>query len=335
MKLSHLWLRCFLGGFAVVIALLLVALFTPKPYGDLTRLGRLSDDAFGWTRQPLAFADSDLLAVPPQQADILVIGDSFSMTHVWQSELTRAGYRFTIIYWGDLHEALCGDFQSWAKAAGFHGKLIVIESIERLLKERLKRSEECARMNVPFVSQEKPFAPALKQVPAYALNTEPKISTGVLTHLHTWQAARTRTDEAFSFDTRVGLVDKGCEQFSHKLCDRVLFFEDDFINELDLTDFQRLLRFDKQHDSMPILWMFIPNKTTVYKLHDRSKSFNDALVAAGLGPDIFKLAADNRFKIQDLYLPNDTHMSTHGQVLMGRRMLEAVRQRIPAPSPRL
>jgi hypothetical protein len=335
MKLSHLWLRFFLGGFIVVVAMLIVTLLTPRPYGDLSRLGRMSETDFGWTRRPLVLADSEVQAVPPPQADILVIGDSFSMTHHWQSELVRAGYRFTIIYWGDIREALCGDLQSWLEAAGFHGKLIVIESVERLLKQRLKNSDECARMTTSFRSQEKPFFPALEQAPDFAFNTQATLATGLITGYHTWQAARTRTDMSFEVDTRVGLVDKGCVQFSHKLCDRALFLEQDMLNELDLTDFERLVRFDSRHDSTPILWMLIPNKTTVYQLPERSKAFNDALVAKGLGPDIFKLAAENRFNVQDLYFANDTHMSTHGQRLMGRLMLEAVRQRLPMPSPRL
>jgi hypothetical protein len=70
-------------------------------------------------------------------------------------------------------------------------------------------------------------------------------------------------------------------------------------------------------------------------MHIARQFCRPSLVAAGLGPDLFKLAAANRFKIQDLYYPNDTHMSTHGQRLMGRLMVEAVRQRMPVTSPQL
>jgi hypothetical protein len=332
MKPARIWLSFFLAGFAVDVVLLLVTLFTPVPYGDLSRIGRLSEGEFGWQRQPPALSESFIYAVPVEKADILVIGDSFSMTYVWQSELVRAGYRVTTIYWDNFDSTVCGDLESWLQASGFGGKAIVFESVERLLKKRLKRSNECSRMIKPFHSEETPYVPALKQKPGFAFNSDSTLANGMITQFHTWQAARTKTDKEFTYDTRVGLVENGCAQFSHRLCDRALFHQADLEDELDQTDFERLEQFNRSHASMPSIWMVIPNKTTVYQHPDRSKRFRDPFVAAGLGPDLFALAALNRFSIEDFYFPNDTHISSHGQIVLGRRMLEAVREVLPLPS---
>jgi hypothetical protein len=35
--------------------------------------------------------------------------------------------------------------------------------------------------------------------------------------------------------------------------------------------------------------------------------------------------------VKDLYFPNDTHMSMHGQVILGRLMLDEVRKVLPTP----
>jgi hypothetical protein len=48
MNPAKLWLRVFLAGFVVIAALLVVTLFTPVPYGDLSRIGRVSEHEFGW-----------------------------------------------------------------------------------------------------------------------------------------------------------------------------------------------------------------------------------------------------------------------------------------------
>lgn len=143
---AKLWLRIFFAGFAVIVALLLVTLFTPVPYGDLSRIGRVSDHEFGWRKPPPPLPLESMRGVPMDQADILVIGDSFSMTLTWQSVLVKAGYRVTTIYWGQL-PFICKNFSQWVEGTGFRGKLIVIESIERLLAERLDDSEACSAMS--------------------------------------------------------------------------------------------------------------------------------------------------------------------------------------------
>ena len=51
-KSAKTWLGIFAAGYLVCCALLLISLFTPIPYGDLTRIGRISERQFGWHAPP-------------------------------------------------------------------------------------------------------------------------------------------------------------------------------------------------------------------------------------------------------------------------------------------
>jgi hypothetical protein len=86
--------------------------------------------------------------------------------------------------------------------------------------------------------------------------------------------------------------------------------------------------FQQARSATPMLWMVIPNKSTVYLQNSFSHEFVAAFNEAKLGPDLFTFAIEQRTKIKDFYQPNDTHLSIRGLVTMGPVMLEAVRARI-------
>lgn len=332
---AKLWLRIFFSGFAVIVVLLVMTLATPAPYGDLSRIGLFSDAEFGWQVQPPHVAPQYLRAAPVDQADIVVIGDSFSMTHRWQSVLVKAGYRVTTAFWGQFGERLCDDFDAWLERAGFKGGLIVIESVERLLHERLEGTRQCAAMNHPFAARLDPFANPLEHVPGFALNWNSKLVSGWYTYQNTRQARQVAGDGDASHSTRARVVPEGCALFSHRLCSKALFFQEDDTNgELTLKDLAQMQAFTKAHPAPPILWMVVPNKTTVYVEPKHSAAFAAALRQSGLGPDLFGFAMQQKTRIRDFYFPNDTHLSMQGQLALGELMLEEVRKILPAPAPR-
>ena len=221
---AKVWLRFFLIGYIVLMVLWIVSLTSPVPYGDLTRIGRLSEREFGWTAPPPQVDPAYLKGTPVDQADVLVIGDSFSMTFRWQSVLTRAGYRVATTNWGQYENALCD--------------------------------------KMPFFAEDE--------------------DNGPLTPAH--------------------------------------------------LDWMK--NFTKAHGKVPIIWMVIPNKTTVYLKPDYSRDFETAFRASGLGPDLYAFTREKHTQIRDFYFPNDTHMSMHGQFALGERMLTAVREVLPAPPSR-
>ena len=333
MKSASIWLKTFVGGFAVISAMLVITLFTPAPYGDLSRIGRLSDAEFGWRAPPPPAPVDALKGVPLDQADVLVVGDSFSMTLYWQAPLVQAGYRVATVYWGQFGY-LCGDFSRWAAQAGFKGRVVIVESVERLLDERLRKGEQCQTMLKAPVAKTTPFFKSFTEVPPDAFNWDAKLATGVVTYRNTQRAKRTDGDTLHGKDTQVRLVPDGCKQFSHKLCDRALFFKEDVDNgPLTAETFEMLKRYTASQ-SLPLIWMVIPNKTTVYIDQQHSKPFVEAFRAAGYGPDLFAYAENRRMQVRDFYFPNDTHISMHGQLALGEIMLAQVRKLMPEPPAR-
>jgi hypothetical protein len=329
---AKLWLQIFAAGFAIVVAMLIVTLSTPIPYGDLSRIGLVSDHEFGWQLEPPHVEPRYLRGSPITEADILVLGDSFSMTYRWQSVLKKQGYRISTVYWGELGESLCDDFDAWLDRAGFRGKLVVIESVERLLNERLVNTQKCAKMLKPIEPLAKPFFESPEHVPGFALNWTAKLTSGYTTYRNTRAAKQTDGATLASDVTWVRPVPDGCSVFSNRLCEKALFFkQDDDNGELTVENVAQMEAFNRAHPSRSIMWMVIPNKTTTYVMPDHSKDFVTAFTRAGLGPDLFTYAREQRTKIRDFYFPNDTHLSMHGQLAVGQIMLEAVRKIVPQP----
>ena len=331
---ATLWLWTFGVGFALISTLLVWTLFTPAPYGDLTRIGRLSENQFGWTRPAPPMDEKLLHSSPLDEADVLVVGDSFSMTLYWQADLVRAGYKVATTYWGEIGY-LCTDFGDWVRGQGFKGQLVIVESIERAFDERLRRSEACTATadGRPLKIRPGPFLGPLTQKPAGALNWSAKLTTGPITWSNTRHAARAPSDTQHGDETLVRVVPEGCRQFSHPLCHKVPFFKED-IDHGPLTQqtFARMQRLAAAQPSLQMLWMVIPNKTTVYLDPGHSQEFVAGLRAhPELGPNLFDFAQQARHEVQDFYFPNDTHMSMHGQVAMGAVMLQEVSRRLPRP----
>lgn len=334
-NLTSLWLKTFCAGFALIATLLTWTLFTPIPYGDLTRIGRLSENQFGWTRPPPPEVDAaQLRSVALDQADVLVIGDSFSMTLYWQSALVQAGYKVATTYWGEIGY-LCGNFDEWIRSQGYQGKLVIVESIERAFDDRLQRSEACPSIDEgrQLKIRPDPFLGPLTQKPAGSLNWSAKLTTGAITWSNTRRTLHEAGDTQHGDETFVRVVADGCKQFSHRLCNKLPVYKEDYDHgPLTAETLARMQRISQANSDLQLVWMVIPNKTTVYLQPDHSRDFVQRLHAQPeLGPDLFTLADQARRDIVDFYYPNDTHMSMHGQLAMGQWMLQEVRKRLPSP----
>jgi hypothetical protein len=255
------------------------------------------------------------------------------MTFRWQSVLTRAGYRVSTTYWGQYENALCSDFDQWVERTGFKGKLIIIESVERLFGDRTKDSMKCQKMIRPYDAMDHPLITPDETVPSPAPNWNVQFLTGITTYYNTWKAKKSATDIHFDWNTWVRPVPDGCKLFSHRSCDKMPFFaEDDDNGPLTLAHLEWMKNFTKAHSKLPIMWMVIPNKTTVYLKPDYSKDFEAGFRTSGLpGPDLFAFTREKHTQIRDFYFSNDTHMSMHGQLALGERMLAAVREVVPTP----
>lgn len=329
---ATLWLRIFLGAYAVVFALWLTSAATPAPYGDLTQMARLSERDFGWTQPQPEVDPAQLRDVPLAQADVLVIGDSFSMSRYWQSALVKRGLRVATLHWDQLDNTLCADLGPWLERAGFRGRQVLIESVERLLDRRTRLSEACQHMG-PAVDVAPERVMAISgPAPWFAPNWQADFTTGWVTYRRTRQAEKAAGDLPMEPGTVVRPVPGGCLLFSHRLCDKALFYAEDRQNgPLTEDTARRLVRFNATHKALPITWLVIPNKTTVYLDPHASQPFEAAFQASALGPDLFGFARERYAGVRDFYFPNDTHLSIRGQLMLGEHLLQTVPGLRPAP----
>lgn len=336
-KSARTWLGIFAVGFLVCCALLVVSLFTPIPYGDLTRIGRISEREFGWHAPPPPIPDADVKTWPINESDILVIGDSFSVRYAWQASLVGAGYKVTTTHWDNLDSTVCDDFSGWLQKSGFKGKVVIVESIERLLQERIEKSETCATMKHAFKPTPPPFENPARPAPGFQLNWDAELLSGWLTFVNTrgimasdnWSNKPERWGQLI--DARK--VPDGCKQFSHRACDKLLMTAEDRLKPALTAESARFMkRFESNAAPYKVVWMVVPNKSTVYLQQNHADAFRAEFNPQNIGPDLFELAEQNRYKVMDLFPANETHVSTRGYILFGQRMLEAVRQVLPAPA---
>ncbi|WP_017759282.1 hypothetical protein [Pseudacidovorax intermedius] len=330
-KPARTWLGVFMTGFAVIVALFLVTLFTQPAEGGLTRIGRVSEDAFGWRSVPPDIPMAHVRGWEPADADILVIGDSFSMYYAWQSPLVAAGYKVATTHW-DRSGPLCADFPAWLTSIGFKGRMVILESIERLLPERLEQAQGCKTMiRRPLKALPVPTQSPAQPAPGFRLNWESPLTTGLITYLNTRQIVKTDgvvdvEHERFGDYIFSSPVADGCRQFSSRVCDKSLFLTADRTNrELQPRDAEFMSTVAHRAAPVKVMWMVVPNKTTVYLDTHNAAAFVARSNALGVGPDLFAMAQEQRLRIIDLYWPNDTHWSMQGQLYFGNRMVDAVR----------
>ncbi|MDZ7854664.1 hypothetical protein [Sphaerotilus sp.] len=323
----RLWLRVFGAMLAAVVGLLLWTLLTPPFQGDLTRLGRLSETAFGPTQATRAIDPALRVSSTLQAADVLVIGDSFSVPLLWQSVLVERGLRVATIGWQAIGP-LCADLGEVLRAQGFRGSAVVVESVERGLAAHLDAALACTHTRPGRLSAQQAPRDWATAGP-FGLNTRETLFTGLLTSWHTHRARTTQAEELLHHTggadrVRIQRVPDGCLRFSHPLCERGLFFADDRTSPpLTASSVGQMQQISRRHADLAITWVVMPNKSTVYlpaASTAATRTAGAALEAAGLGPDLFAEFAQRIHQTRDLYSPNDTHTSPDGYRVTGARV---------------
>lgn len=334
----RLWLQVFGVCFTLVGALLLWTVLTPPFQGDLTRIGRLSETAFGPTAQPAAIDPALRVSSTLEEADVLVIGDSFSAPLRWQAVLVAQGMKVATVHWEALGP-VCADLEAMLRSQGFRGKTVVIESVERALDDRLDRSLACATRQDPHPLQTRRVASDRETAGAFGLNTRESLFTGLLTALHTWRALHTDAPEVVNRqggaeEVRIQRLTEGCQRFSHRACDRGLFFAQDRTAPVfSPAMVDRMQRLSARLPGLSVIWLVVPNKTSIYLQPDRAAHVGDVLTATGLGPDLFGTFARESLRTRDLYSPNDTHTSVEGHRVIGQTLLTWWQARRRAATP--
>ena len=180
--------RTFVLAFTTALALYAAIGFLLLPnatfHGDLTRIGKIPETYFSWTRQQPAIDPKFLHSAKLADADLLVIGDSFSAALIWQSALAEQGLKVATVYWSTVG-AICSDFVPWLEARGFKGRYIVIQIAERDARGSIEQSSECPRMNVAeFKDSDYYVGPPASRSDQLSQPNRGKISIGIRTAMN-------------------------------------------------------------------------------------------------------------------------------------------------------
>lgn len=306
--------------------------------GDLTRGGMLPELQFGW-RKPQPAIDAKLMQQSSlQEADVLVIGDSFSHGHVWQTVLTQHGIKVRTEHW-DSMRAICADFMPWLRAQGFRGQFVVLQIIERSIPEGLEKSVACQHMK----THTNVSANRLRSPPAVSFDPEHKdrsgrLSIGIQTVLNSHNYVRLSSAPDFKFATlpngvKIARVKNGCELFSHTRCDDALFLGEDKAEDVDGSVLANIEKLNARLGGITPIWVFVPNKSTAYLYPD--KQFWNEAEKRFHAPNLLRMTQQAiEKKAVDIYPANNTHFSTAGYLLMGEEIFKAMQQAQPLEHPR-
>lgn len=289
--------------------------------GDLTRMAMLPEQLFGWRRPQPLLQPHELRQASMADADVLVIGDSFSMPRVWQMALWRQGLRVRTEHW-DNFRAVCEDLPALLVSKGFKGRYIVLQVVERNLGRVLGDSLSCGVTQyrskhqvdgAPFVSS--------SSIDREHAHRNGRMSVGIRTHAHGLWYERLAEDKGFqswsvTSEVRVARVMNGCARFSHRACQDALFLAEDAQEDLAPELIGQMAAVAGRLSAWSVTWAVVPNKSTVY-LHP-GKSFWRTAQAQLRAPDLLGMTQRAIAGGQvDLYLGNNTHFSTEGYQLMG------------------
>lgn len=305
--------------------------------GDLTRISLMPESEFGW-RQPQPALDIALMEQASMtEADVLVIGDSFSDGRVWQTELTRSGYKVRTESW-DSMRAICADFMPWLKAQGFRGSYVVLQMIERNVVSGLHNSIACQSMNTHTnVSANSRRYPPVTSFDPDRNDRSGRYSIGIRTWLSLNEYRRISRATDFAGATlpsgvKIARVANGCKLFSHRSCNDILLLGKDSADDIGADALELISRLEQRMTGITPVWAFVPNKSTAYLYPD--KRFWDEAGRRFVVPDLLRVTqqALERNTV-DLYPANNTHFSTTGYLLMGGEILKAI-HRAPQPQHR-
>lgn len=291
--------------------------------GDLTRTGKLPESMFGWTKQQPAIEQNLLQSATWQEADVLVIGDSFTSPRIWQTVLTRHNLRVRTEDWTSVR-GICGDFTPWLHMQGFRGQYVIIEVVERNAEDTLSKSAHCNIMKShPLI--DKHVIPPATLYDRQNTAMSGRLSIGIQTELNVLKYNQLQDKPDFmawdlAWDlpngVRIKHLPDGCDLFSHQHCQDVLFLGNEHPHDYGEDMLAIMEKINARLDGFIPIWVIVPDKSTVYLRPD--KKFWDKAEIRFHAPNIlrtFRQAIQE--KTVDLYPANDTHLSTTGYLMMG------------------
>ncbi len=319
--------------FVIAIIIWTMEFYFERLYGDLTRVGGFAERDFGWQVTQPEIPLEQFKSFPLNEADIVVVGDSFSAGRIWQTKLINEGLKVNTLTWHGLksQDNLPNNLGEVLRTGGFKGHYVIIESIERVLQRRSKLLIE-----IPL-----PISVDLS-LPPQPISRRERISFekpnggdwGTKTLYHKIKLSLDLPEKYLKSGWVQPIKFDGCQLFSHRLCHYMLFIESDFKKDT-FNSIENILYVNKniQAAGFQPIWMIVPDKATVYLGYGKFSQYPyqniwqlfaqyPELIAPDLGSAFIKQSR----VIKDFYLPNDTHLSTNGYLYLGEFMARGFRK---------
>lgn len=294
--------------------------------GDLTRVSKLPESLFGWNKPQPAIAPELLQSASWQDADVLVVGDSFSEPRIWQTILVRHGLRVRTVHWTSIR-GVCEDIYPWLRAQGFKGRYVIFEVVERNIPAGIPNSVACKQeVYHPDVKADQLRPPPIteRKEPDYS----GRLSVGIETWRNVWNYQTLSAQPGFTTwdppgGARLVRLPNGCELFSHQRCQDALFYTSDNVPDIGDEVIDQIQTLNARMGDITPLWVFMPDKSTVF-LHPEKQFWNKAEQRL-LAPNVLNIMREALArKTVDLYPANNSHVSTTGYLLLGEAVYQTL-----------
>lgn len=337
------YIKYFLStGLLTLLLFFCLGLFFQPLTGDLTRLGNFSENDFGWNKtQPiLAIVRQDEIT-----PNVIVLGDSFSRWNYWQSVVMgKQVYHCLTFQWDNPQE-----LESWIislKKDYPATQYVIVETVEREFVHRFNTKQNTIPGKKLTPQKTEVYCTASKRAVDRSFTfSDPNYLIGAL-----YNSLRSFSQTTASGLTFISPLKRG-DLFSNKRSDRLLYYTDDNLKkDWSLEEVKKSVHNIKQiqesaqRHGIILILAVVPDKSTTYGNYFTSSQFDhpipdiweeldrQGITQVNLKPPLIA-AVD---KTQDLYMPNDTHLSTKGFMLMGNAVthrLDEIHSITPANNP--
>lgn len=318
-----------------ILLLVFTAVYIETLDGELTRLGGYSERDFGWNSLQKAIGkDIHLGDRYDQYYDVVVVGDSFSRSGLWQSFFQKeTGLSFTTL---DVFTTSLDDFVANNRFRRFPPRIMVVEIGERgLLPKFPPRDISCSqtasstRLNhekLAFVRQHVSFQDKVRRRTVKLEDINLKYAQLFL------QRSLVRYLLKYDFTEVKRYPLSRSDLFSNRKNDQILIFKDDLIKATWTQEeiraaacgIKKLQDRVQENTKTLFVLMLIPDKSTAYadyimdpQLH-KIPSTHPLLAKQGINLPRIDILLESAIKAGeiDVYLPNDTHFGTRGYELV-------------------
>lgn len=327
----------FLGTFFLVAVLalvpaVLVSLYLGPAIGDLARVGYFANRDFG-ARAPQPLINR--LAAPGlhEPADVLLIGDSFSLPNLWQSELTRNTGRRVVTWhfkWADcmgdwIEQAIAGQLRAGTRT-------VIVETVEREFFKRFDDKPGCAKTFYPPYSVDVGIPKGLAGFGVFPMDIR-HVTLTAGNYLRTRDiSGRYQSAEVVSVDLARD------DLFSNRLRDRLLYYSGDERKMQKWSEPDAVALLDRLAQwraraaaaGVQLHFMIIPDKSSVYWPYIKpgqqppypergERLFTLIEERFGADHNLLPWLREQALHTVDLYAPSDSHLANGGyQLLAGR-----------------